>query len=57
MPKSPRPSDEALHTEYWRLRRKGHGIIGAQNVLVDKYEGVSFGKALDAITHPKVEER
>ncbi len=49
----PRPTDDELHDEYWALRQDGHGIVGAQHVLVEKYADLEFGRELDSITHPR----
>lgn len=43
--------EQELHDEYWQLRRQGHGIIGAQQRLVELH-GLPWS-AMDSITHPR----
>jgi hypothetical protein len=42
---------EDLHNEYWALRAKGHGIIGAQVVVADRY-GIPL-RYMTQISHPR----
>lgn len=42
---------EDLYNEYWALRAEGHGIVGAQVVLADRYD-IPL-RYMTTLSHPK----